>query len=50
MDKREEIFLNMALDYKRQYNDCAWWKFKKRIELRKSWQSALELMIRYSCK
>tara|TARA_R110000772_G_C13117285_1_gene421422 strand:- start:92 stop:241 length:150 start_codon:yes stop_codon:yes gene_type:complete len=48
MDKREETFLNMALDYKRQYNECAWWKFKKRNELYKSWQSALELMMRYA--
>jgi hypothetical protein len=47
---RETRFLEMALDYKKQYNECAWWKFKKRNELRKSWESALELMIRYSGK
>ena len=48
MSKREETFLNMALDYKKQYKECAWWKFKKRIELYKSYQSAFELFIRYT--
>ena len=47
MDK-EAIFLEMAIDYKKQYKECAWWKFKKRNELYKSWQRALELMIRYA--
>ena len=47
-DKREEAFLNMALDYKKQYERCAWWKFKKRNKLYKSWQSALQLMMRYA--
>ena len=47
-DKREETFLNMALDYKKQYKECAWWKFKKRDELYKSWQIAVELMMRYA--
>ena len=47
-DKREEAFLNMALDYKKQYKECAWWKFKKRNKLYKSWQSALQLMMRYA--
>ena len=42
---KEEVFLNMALDYKKQYKECAWWKFKKRNELYKSWQSALGLWI-----
>jgi len=46
MDKREETFLNIALDYKKQYKECAWWKFKKRNELYKSWQSALHLLIK----
>ena len=48
MSKREETFLNMALDYKKQYKECAWWKIKKRIELYKSYQSAFELFIRYT--
>ena len=47
-DKREETFLNMALDYKKQYKECAWWKFKKRDKLYKSWQIAVELMMRYA--
>ena len=50
MDKREEIFLNKALDYKRQYKECVWWKFRKRRELYKSWQSALDLMVKYGSK
>jgi len=45
---REARLLEMALDYKKKYNECAWWKFKKRNELYKSWQSALELVLRYA--
>jgi len=45
---REARFLEMAIDYKEQYKSCAWWKFKKRNELYKSWQSALQLMMRYA--
>lgn len=48
MTDREERFLNKALDYKKQYEECAWWKFQKRSELYRNWQSALDLMIRYS--
>jgi hypothetical protein len=47
-NKKEEMFLNMALDYKNQYEKCAWWKFRKRDKLYKNWTSALELMVRYS--
>ena len=47
METREETFLRMALEFKKQYEETAWWKFKKRIELKKSWYSARECMIRY---
>jgi len=50
MDKREEIFLNKALEYKKQYRECAWWKFRKSRELYKNWQSALDLMVKYGSK
>ena len=50
LDKREEIFLDKALKYKREYRKCAWWKFKKRRKLYKSWQSALDLMVMYGTK
>lgn len=45
---REARFLEMAIDYKGKYKSCAWWKFKKRNELYKSWQNALQLMMRYA--
>lgn len=47
---KEEVFLNMALQYKEQYDLTSWWKFKKRNELYKKWQSALELTVKYSTK
>lgn len=47
MDKRQETLLNLALKYKKQYNECPWWKFKKRNKLYKNWQLALELMVKY---
>jgi hypothetical protein len=47
MIDREETFLNMAVKYKKEYEGTAWWKFSKRIELKKSWRSALECMVRY---
>ena len=42
---REEMFLDMALDYKKQYKQCAWWKFKKRNDLYNCWQRTLLLMV-----
>jgi hypothetical protein len=48
MITKEETFLQLALDYKNQYNECAWWKFKKRHKLYKSWKGALQLVLRYS--
>ena len=48
MTDREERFLKLALKYKQEYNNSPWWKFKKRHELYSRWQSALELMMRYT--
>lgn len=50
MNKREEILLDKALEYKKQYKDCAWWKFRERRDLYKSWQSTLELIFMYDSK
>lgn len=53
MDINKELesqFLNMALDYKKQYESTSWWKFRKRKELYKNWQSAKNLMVRYGLK
>ncbi len=50
MVDREERFLNKALEYKKQYEECAWWKFKKRSELYRNWKSSLDLMMRYAKK
>jgi len=47
MDSRAVTFLDMALDYKKQYENTPWWRFKKRRELKKDWYSARELMMRY---
>jgi hypothetical protein len=44
-NQKEEAFLRMALAYKKQYEECACWRFKKREELYKNWKSALDLMM-----
>lgn len=44
----EEHFLNMALDFKKQYENTVWWKFKKRKELKRNWYVARECMVKYS--
>lgn len=46
----ESEFLKIALDYKKQYDSTSWWKFKKRNELFKNWQSAKDLMVSYGLK
>jgi len=50
MDRRAEIFLEMAGQYKRKYEACAWWKFKKKHSLYKDWQNALDLVIKHDIK
>ena len=48
LNKKEEMFLNMALEAKEEYEKCSWWKFRKRYTLYNKWQNALDLMIKYS--
>lgn len=31
----EDRLMNMAIEYRQQYEICAWWKFRKRKRLRK---------------
>ena len=47
MKNQEEAFLDMAIKYKKEYNTTSWWKFRKRIGLKKSWYSARDCMVRY---
>ena len=42
--EKDVRFLNMALSYKKQYKECAWWKFKKRKKLYKVFQGATIMM------
>lgn len=46
METREETFLNMALEYKKEYENTAWWKFCKRSELKKNWYVARYCAVR----
>jgi hypothetical protein len=48
MTDREETFLNMAIKYKKEYENTPWWRFAKRADLKKSWYSAVECMVKYS--
>jgi len=42
----EKFFLKMAESYKKQYNECAWWRFMKRRKLNKKYYIALGLEAR----
>tara|TARA_R110002012_G_scaffold229791_1_gene402502 strand:- start:672 stop:836 length:165 start_codon:yes stop_codon:yes gene_type:complete len=46
-NEKELAFLELAKEYKQKYENTPWWKFKKRMELKKSWKSAIECMCRY---
>jgi len=50
MKSREELFLVMAMDYKKKYKETPWWMFRKRNELKKNWHSAIECMIKFGTK
>ena len=43
--KREEIFLDKAIKYKKDYQDCSWWKFRKKRKLYDKWQKSLSIMM-----
>ncbi len=43
----EKIFLERALRFKKLYESTPWWKFKRRIYLKKEWYASRELMIKY---
>ena len=58
METREETFHNtfscgamyhwlfVALEYKKEYDNTAWWKFCKRSDLKKRWYSARDSAVR----
>jgi hypothetical protein len=46
MSKKEEILLNLALNYKKEYLSCPWWKFIKKNRLYNQWQDTLDTIIR----
>ena len=48
MEDKSELFLDMAIKYKLEYENCHWWQFKKKADLYSNWQSALHLAIKYS--
>jgi len=48
MKKREQVFLEKAIEYKKMYKQCSWWKFRRRRELYRLWKSSLGLMVKYS--
>jgi hypothetical protein len=47
-ETKEETFLRMAENFMREYEQTSWWRFSKRVDLKRSWQSAIECAIRYS--
>ncbi|MBC8306667.1 MAG: hypothetical protein H8E55_64280 [Pelagibacterales bacterium] len=48
MKSRGNLFLDMALEYKREYDNCPWWRIFKKQGLYASYESALELAMKYS--
>lgn len=43
---REDAFLDMAMKYKKEYEQTSWWKFSKRLELKKDWHASRECAMR----
>lgn len=46
MENLEETYLEMALEYKKEYESLPWYKFSKRAEAKSMWYSARDLMVR----
>ena len=46
----EELYLEKALDNKKKYEQCSWWKFKERKCYYNEWKYAMKLMVKYSKK
>lgn len=46
MSKYEEILLEVALKYKKEYLSCPWWKFRKKNKLYNKWQDKIDTIIR----
>jgi hypothetical protein len=44
--KKEEILLELAIKYKKEYFACPWWKFRKKSKLYHQWQDTLDTVIR----
>lgn len=47
MKSRSDIFLDKALSYKNEREKLPWWRFKKRLELKRKINSALDLVLKY---
>ena len=43
----EELYINEALNYKREKDACKWWQFKKKAELDKKRKTSLEIAMMY---
>jgi len=48
MKNREQRYLELALEYRDEYNKVKWWKFKERRHWKKRWDHAVDCMIRFS--
>jgi hypothetical protein len=47
LEKKEATFLDLALEYKRQYDETPWWRFLARKHYNDLRKSAIDCMIRY---
>lgn len=50
MRTKEDAYIDLALKFKKEYEECKWWQFKKRIELYGLWQSALQMAMKYQTR
>tara|TARA_R110000772_G_scaffold236358_1_gene347997 strand:+ start:263 stop:409 length:147 start_codon:yes stop_codon:yes gene_type:complete len=46
MDVKEKAFLDLAIEYKKEYETTKWWKFRKKNKAYNNWQKSLRLMVR----
>jgi len=47
MDAREQELLKLAIEYKEEYEDTKWWKFRKKNKAYENWQRSLRLMVKH---
>lgn len=46
MNIKEQELLKLAIEYKKEYENTSWWKFRKINKAYNNWQRTLELIVK----